>query len=84
MSTKNNLTDRKTFISQYNKDWEGGKTYHLMERLTFLRPENKDMRDELMERHSKTGTQEKSKIGVEFLDENERVRSFSDFNIDNK
>ena len=84
MSTKNNLTHRKTFICQYNKDWEGGQTYHLMDRMTFLRPENKDMRDELMERHSKTGTQEKSPIGIEFLDEDERVRSFSYFKIDDK
>ena len=78
-STLNNLTDRKTFISRYDSVGEMSHTNNLMDRDTFIRPENRNMRNELLERHSKIGTQEKSKIGVEFLDDDERVKSFSDF-----
>ena len=78
-NTLNNLTDRKTFMSQYDLSDEMSHTNNIMDRNTFIRPENRNMRNELLERHSKIGTQEKSKIGVEFLDEDERVKSFSDF-----
>lgn len=84
MRTMNNLTDRKTFISQYDQDWEGSQTDYLMDRMTFLQPENRDMRDELMERHSKMGTQEKLKMGVEVLDDDEKVRSFRDFQTEDE
>ena len=65
-STLNNLTDRKTFISQYDLSDEMSHTNNIMDRNTFIRPENRNMRNELLERHSKIGTQEKSKIGVRF------------------
>ena len=81
-STLNNLTDRKTFISQYDLSDEMSHTNNIMDRDTFIRPENRNMRNELLERHSKIGTQEKSKIGVEFLNEDERVKCFSDFQND--
>ena len=78
-NTFNNMTDRKTFISRNDSNGEMSHTNNILDRDTFIRPENRNMRNELLERHSKIGTQEKSKIGVEFLEEDERVKSFGDF-----
>lgn len=76
--TMNNLVDRKSFIN-YNKnenDFEG--TTYIMDRTTFIRPENRKIRDEHIERflYSKIEDIPKSTFGVNILVDDEKVRYF--------
>ena len=72
----NNLTDRRTFLSQTTSENEFEETTHIMDRSSFTHPDNRKMRDDFLERHSKIEDVNKSTFGVCLLDDDERVRYF--------
>ena len=72
----NNLTDRRTFLSQTTSENEFEETTHIMDRSSFTHPDNRKMRDDFLERHSKIEDVNKSTFGVRLLDDDERVRYF--------
>ena len=72
----NNLTDRRSFINQPKNDYEFERTTNIMDRSAFTHPDNRKMRDDFLERHSKIENKHKSPFGVCFLDDDERVRYF--------
>lgn len=72
----NNLTDRRTFLSQTTSENEFEGTTNIMDRSSFTHPDNRKMRDDFFERHSKIEDTNKSTFGVRLLDDDERVRYF--------
>lgn len=75
----NNLSDRRTFLSQTRSKNEFDEPIVIMDRSTFTHQDNKKMRDEYVMRFlsSKIEDEHKSSFGLYFLDDEERVRYFN-------
>ena len=75
--TMNDLTDRNTFISQSNNyDEYESKTY-IMDRKSFIHPDNRKMRNEYIERYfaSQIDDEHKSDVGVYPIADDDKVKT---------
>ena len=76
--TMNDLTDRSTFISQSSNDDEYESKTYIMDRTSFIHPDNRKMRDEYIERYfsSQIDDENKSAVGVYPIADDDKVKPF--------
>ena len=76
--TMNDLTDRSTYISQSRNDNEYESKTYIMDRTSFIHPDNRKMRDEYIERYftSQIDDELKSAVGVNPIADEDKVKTF--------
>ena len=74
----NDLTGRSTFISQSRNDDEYESKTYIMDRTSFIHPDNRKMRDEYIERYlsSQIDDELKSAVGVNPIADDDKVKPF--------
>ena len=74
----NDLTDRSTFIRQSSNDDEYESKTYIMDRKSFIHPDNRKMRDEYIERYftSQIDDELKSAVGVNPIADDDKVKPF--------
>lgn len=72
----NDLTDRSTFISQSSNDDEYESKTYIIDRKSFIHPDNRKMRNEYIERYfsSQIDDENKSAVGVYPIADDDKVK----------
>ena len=74
----NDLTDRSTYIRQSSIDDEYESKTYIMDRKSFIHPDNREMRNEYIERYfaSQIDDELKSAVGVYPIADDDKVKPF--------